>query len=89
MGAKDAARLLICKEGKDNIARRYVAGSRPIPHGRNDHRIHIFHIDCASTPDKAIDDVTAKGIYTPVLGICRNYIQMPMDDQTWTGSVTT
>ena len=49
--AELAARLLVGEEAQHDVARRAPALAPPLAHDREDHRVHVLHVDRAASPD--------------------------------------
>lgn len=51
-----------------------TSGQMPEPGGHGCGEVE--HVDGAAPPDGSVDELTAEGIMTPVVGICRHHVGM-------------
>src|SRR5207302_3908875 len=77
--AEQATGFLIGKEGEDDIARRAPPLPGPVADDGEDHRVHVFHVDGAATPQAVVPDLTGERVDLPVGCVGRYDVQVPMD----------
>ncbi len=61
-----AAGLLVGDERQHDVPRRAAALAEPLPDDREDHRVHVLHVDRAAPPDAAVGDLPAERVVGPV-----------------------
>ena len=55
--AMGTARLLVRKEEQDQVALRADTGATPRARERDEHRVHVLHVDRTATPHHVVDDL--------------------------------
>ena len=76
-----AAGLLVGEEHDDEVARRHGPGAGDVPHAREDHRVHVLHVDRAPPPDAPVALLRREGVDRPVRGVRRDDVEVAMDAQ--------
>jgi hypothetical protein len=69
VGAVHAAVLLVGEVGHDELARGQLTGREDVAERRQDHGIHVLHVDSAAAPQHAVLDDALEGIDAPVRGV--------------------
>ena len=80
-GAPVAARLLVGGEREHDVAGRLAPLAHPLPDDREDHRVHILHVDRAAPPHAPVGDLPGERVERPVAGVGRHHVQVPVDKQ--------
>ncbi len=86
-GTPAAAGFLVGQERDDDVARRPPALGQALPQHRQEHRIHVFHVDRAAAPDAVLGDLAGERVHPPVSRVGRNHVQMTVDEQGGPGRV--
>ncbi len=76
-----AAGLLVGQEREYDGPAREPSRAYPVADHRQDHRVHVLHIDRAPAPYTAIGDLAGERIMRPVGGVGRDHIQVSVDQQ--------
>ena len=79
--AQHAARLLVGGEHQPNGTTRRHARAGSGPDDAQDHRVEVFHVYRAATPDAVVDDLPSERVDGPVVGMGRHDIQVAVDEQ--------
>ena len=72
------AGLLVWEEGEDHVAPWTKASASPVAQDREDHGVHVLHVDSATSPDEAVLDDAAQRRNRPFRGNGRHDVQMPV-----------
>ena len=64
--SEPSAVFFVGEERNDDVAGWLLSGLEDVAEGGDHHRIHVFHIDSASTPEEAVFDDTGEWVDGPV-----------------------
>ena len=76
-----AAGLLVGEEDDDEVAWGHGAGAGEVAHAREDHRVHVLHVDGAAAPDAAVALLPRERVDRPVGGVGRHDVEVAVDAQ--------
>src|SRR5262249_1588029 len=76
-----ATGLLVSEEREDQVARGNAALPPPLADDREDHRVEVFHVDRAATPEVAILDLAGERVHRPLAGVGRNDVEVAVYQQ--------
>ena len=76
VAAVRAAGLLVGEEDEGRVAGGLGAGAGEVPDVREDHRVHVLHVDRAATPDAAVALLGGEGVDLPVGGVGRDDVEV-------------
>lgn len=88
MRAEHASRFLVGEEGDHEVTFGSAIGADHVVQGSQDHGVHVFHVDRATTPQQAVLDDAGEGVDAPIGRISRHDIQMTVHDEGVLGSIT-
>ena len=80
-GAELAAGLLVGDVGQHDVARRLHAGAGPVAHQRQDHGVHVLHVDRAPAPDVAVALLAGERVDAPLGRVGGDDVQVPVHQQ--------
>ena len=80
-GTPVAARLLVGGEGEHDVAVRLAPLAHPLPDDREDHRVHVLHVDRAAPPHAAVGDLARERVTAPVERVGRHDVQVTVNEQ--------
>ena len=80
-GAVLGAGLLVGGERDHDVPAGPYARARPVPDDREDHRVHVLHVDRAAAPHHAVADLAGERVHGPVAGLGGHHVQMTVDEQ--------
>ncbi len=75
------AGLLVGGEHEPQRPARRLPGSSPRPDHAQHHGVEVLHVDGAPPPEAAVDDLPGERWLRPVVGVRRNHIEVPVDQQ--------
>jgi hypothetical protein len=70
--------LLVGREGEHDVARRPQALPGPGPYRRQDHRVHVLHVDGPAPPHDPVAHFAGERVHRPVGGLRGDDIQVPV-----------
>ena len=76
-----AARLFVGQEGQHDVARRLAALAQPLANDRQQHRVHVLHVDGPAAPDAAVARPRRRTDAPPVGRVGRDHVEVAMDQQ--------
>jgi hypothetical protein len=76
-----ATGFFVWQKQNDYVTAGPDARETPTPYHRQNHRVHIFHIYGATTPDKATIKFGRKWRVAPLGGHCRHHVKMAVQEQ--------
>ncbi len=79
--------LLVREERHDQVARRALAGAHQVADGREDHGVHVLHVDGAAAPDAVVDHIAGERVDLPVVGAGGDDVQVPVHEQGGAGGI--
>lgn len=79
--AVDGARLLVRGVRDDDVPAGAHALPGPATDHREDHRVHVLHVDRATAPHDTVADLAGERVHGPVVGLGRYDVEMPVDQQ--------
>ena len=80
-GAFDAAVLLVGEEREDEVALGLLAGAEDVGHRRQDHGVHVLHVDGAAAPQHPVADLAGERVDAPVLGDRGDDVEVAVQDE--------
>ncbi len=79
--ALDAAVLLVGEERQDEVALGLLPRAQDLGDRRQDHGVHVLHVDRAAAPQHPVADLACEGIDAPVLGDRGDDVEVPVQDE--------
>ncbi len=86
-GAEVSPVLLVREEGDDQVALGALVGAKDVLQRRDDHGVHVLHVDRAAPPQHSVANDAAERIDSPVGGIGGNDIGVAVHDERRLGAV--
>ena len=80
-GAELAAGLLVGDVGQHDVARRLDAGAGPVADQRQDHGVHVLHVDRAAAPDVAVALLAGERVDAPLGRIGGDDVEVAVHEQ--------
>ena len=80
-GAVRGAGLLVGGEGDHDVPAGPDPCAGPGPDDREDHRVHVLHVDGAAAPDDPVADLAGEGVHGPVVGLGGHHVEVAVDQQ--------
>ncbi len=80
-GAPDAASLLVGEEREDDVARRLAPGAHPLADDGQHHRVHVLHVDGATSPDATLGHLGGERVVGPLLGLGGHDVEVAVHEQ--------
>ena len=84
---EDAARLLVREHRDDHVPRGTPPLPRHLSDDREDHRVHVLHVDRATAPEQPIALLPAERVDLPVARLGGNHVEVPMEHERVQGRI--
>lgn len=82
VAAVGAAGLLVGEEDERRVTGGLRAGAGEVTDVREDHRVHVLHVDRSPAPDAAVALLRGEGVDLPVGGVGRHHVEVAVDGES-------